>query len=136
MVRHTANCCTSYPANSLLTLWLMLSLSTNIVQILIIHNAPQGYCSVFVMCLFNYLTHGLLTCIVMFATCVYLCCLVYKCVVLCISVLTCVYLCCLLFCVHSSCYCSLFTLLFIVLVTLFIVLVTLFIVLVIVHFLP
>jgi hypothetical protein len=77
---------------------------------------------VLVLCLFNYLTHGLLTCIVMFSTCVYLCCLVYICVNLCISVLF--ILCCLLFCVHSSCYCSLFLLLCIVLDALFIVIVT------------
>jgi hypothetical protein len=54
---------------------------------------------VFLMCLFNYSTHGLLTCNVLFS-------------LLCNSVLF--ILCGLLFCVHCSCYCSVFIVLVIV----------------------
>jgi hypothetical protein len=75
----------------------------------ILHNpALILYCYVFVLCLFNCLTHGLLTCIVMFSTCVSLCCLF--CVVY--SVLLFCVVCCSVFIVlvivHFSCYCSLF----------------------------
>jgi hypothetical protein len=57
--------------------------------------------------LLNYLTHGLLTCNVMFSTCVYLCCLF--CVV-CFSVFIVLLLFIVLVIVHCSCYYSFATL--------------------------